>query len=64
MSALTVKDLIAKMEALAEPDAEVFFVTAAGDVHTIEGGLLDTEEGGSRVGLLLVSEPVVTDGGF
>ena len=64
MSALTIKDLIAKMEALAEPDAEVFFVTAAGDVHTIEGGLLDTEEGGSRVGLLLVSEPVVTDGGF
>ena len=62
--ALKIKDLIAKMEALADPDAEVFFVTAAGDVHAIEGGLLDTEEGGPRVGLLLVSVEVVTDGGF
>lgn len=62
--ALTIKDLIAKMEALAQPDAEVFFVNASGDVHAIEGGLLDTEEGGPRVGLLLVSDAIVTDGGF
>lgn len=62
--ALIIKDLIAKMEGLASPNAEVFFVTAAGDVHAIEGGVLDTEEGGPRRGLLLVSEPIVTDGGF
>lgn len=62
--ALLVKDLISRMEGLAAPDAEVFFLTAEGDVHPIEGGLLDTEEGGPRVGLLLASVECISDGGF
>lgn len=57
-------ELINAIEALACPQAEVFFVTRSGDVFPIEGGLLDTEEATGRVGLLLSTEPVVTEGGF
>lgn len=52
------------MEALASPQAEVFFYDGDGQAVAIEGGLLDTEDGTGRVALLLSSEPVVTEGGF
>jgi len=62
--ALTIKDIIAKMEALASPDAEVFFSDDSGQTYAIGGGLLDTEPGTGRIGLILTEEPIVTEGGF
>lgn len=62
--ALRIKDLIAKMEALASPDAEVFFCDDSGHTYAIGGGLLDTEADTGRLGLVLCEEPVVTEGGF
>ncbi|MNH89722.1 hypothetical protein D3C73_422510 [compost metagenome] len=56
--------LINEIEALACPQAEVFFVTKEGDVFAIEGGLLDKEDATGRVGLLLSTVSVVTEGGF
>ena len=64
MSALTIKDLVAKMEALASPDAEVFFCDDSGHLFPIGGGLLDANHGTGGLDLLLTQEPVVTEGGF
>lgn len=64
MSALTIKDLIAKMEALASPNAEVFFGDDSGEIHAIGGGLLDTDSDTKLPVLLLSDEPVITEGGF
>lgn len=62
--ALTIREMIAKMEALASPDAEVFFSDDSGHIYAIGGGLLDNEPGTGRKGLILIEEPVVTEGGF
>lgn len=61
---MRVFELINAMEALASPQAEVFFYGGDGQAVAIEGGLLDTEDGTGRVALLLSCEPVVTEGGF
>lgn len=60
-----VRDLIAKLEALAAPDAEVFFYDGH-YVTAIHGGLLDFEEGDiQRQGLLLTHrECAGQEGGF
>jgi len=52
------------MEALASPDAEVFFSDDSGQTYAIGGGLLDAEPGTGRIGLILTEEPIVTEGGF
>jgi len=52
------------MEALASPDAEVFFSDDSGEIYAIGGGLLDSEPGTGRIGLILTEEPIVTEGGF
>jgi hypothetical protein len=62
--ALTIKEIIAKMEALASPDAKVFFSTDSGHLFPIGGGLLDANHGTDGLDLLLTQEPVVTEGGF
>lgn len=62
--ALTIKEIIAKMEALASPDAQVFFSDDTGQTYAIGGGLLDAEPGTDRIGLILTEEPIVTEGGF
>lgn len=62
--ALRIKDLMAKLDALAAPDAEVFFSTDSGHLFPIGGGLLDTNHGTGGLDLLLTQEPVVTEGGF
>lgn len=36
------KDLIAVLEALCAPDAEVFFIAGDGDVLEVGGGYIDT----------------------
>ena len=62
--ALTIKEIIAKMEALASPDAEVFFGDDSGEIYAINGGLLDVDSDTSLPVLLLSAEPVITEGGF
>jgi len=62
--ALTIKEMIAKMEALASPDAEVFFSDDSGHLFPIGGALLDANQGTGGLDLLLTQEPVVTEGGF
>ncbi len=61
---MNIRTLISKMEALASPDAEVFFSDDSGHTYAIGGGLLDTEPGTGRIGLILTEEPIVTEGGF
>ncbi len=62
--ALTIKEVIAKMEALASPDAQVFFGDDSGEIHAINGGLLDVDSDTTLPVLLLSAEPVITEGGF
>ncbi|MFY0399942.1 hypothetical protein [Brevundimonas naejangsanensis] len=61
---MNIRTLISKMEALASPDAEVFFSDDSGKTYAIGGGLLDAEPGTGRIGLILTEEPIVTEGGF
>jgi len=56
--------MIAKMEALASPDAEVFFGDDSGELYAINGGLLDIDSDTTLPVLLLSTEPVITEGGF
>lgn len=60
-----VRDLIAKLEGIAAPDAEVFFFDGH-YVTAIHGGLLDYDYGdGPRQGLLLTHrECAGEEGGF
>ncbi|WP_303713423.1 hypothetical protein [Brevundimonas naejangsanensis] len=62
--ALTIKMLSAKLDALASPDAQVFFCDDLGEIHAIGGGLLDVDSDTQLPVLLLSAEPVVTEGGF
>lgn len=61
---MNIRTLISKMEALASPDAEVFFCDDSGHLFPIGGGLLDANRGTGGFDLLLTQEPVVTEGGF
>lgn len=57
------RDLIAGLEALCAPDAEVYFFDD-GRILEVEGGLLDVEEGSGREGVLLTAESCRVSGGF
>ncbi|EGF94673.1 Uncharacterised protein [Brevundimonas diminuta] len=61
---MKVFELINAMEALACPQADVFFSDESGGLRAIGGGLLDTEPSAGWVGLILTEEPIVTEGGF
>lgn len=62
--ALTIKDLIAKMEALAQPDAEVFFMTWDGESYPVGGGLLAFGLASPGHGLVLSERPIMGEAGF
>lgn len=61
---MNIRTLISKMEALASPDAEVFFSDDSGHLFPIGGALLDANPGTGGLDLLLTQEPVITEGGF
>jgi len=61
---VNIRTLISKMEALASPDAEVFFSDDSGHLFPIGGALLDANQATGGIDLLLTQEPVVTEGGF
>lgn len=61
---MNIRTLISKMEALASPDAEVFFSDDSGHLFPIGGALLDANQGTGGLDLLLTQEPVITEGGF
>ncbi|GEM_PF-846331 len=62
--ALSIKMLLAKLDDLASPEAQVFFCDDLGEIHAIAGGLLDVDSDTHLPVLLLSTEPVVTEGGF
>ena len=59
---MIVRDLIAGLEALGAPDAEVRFVTSESGVVPVEGGFYTEEEIGHFV--LLMRRPCAPMGGF
>lgn len=61
---MNIRTLISKMEALASPEAEVFFSDDSGHLFPIGGALLDANQGTGGLDLLLTQEPVITEGGF
>ncbi|MCZ4109228.1 hypothetical protein O3U67_14120 [Brevundimonas diminuta] len=61
---MNIRTLISKMEALASPDAEVFFSDDSGHLFPIGGALLDANQGTGGLDLILTQEPVITEGGF
>ena len=61
---MIVRQLIAGLEALSAPDAEVFFVLGDAEVFQINGGLLDVEDRTGREGVLLSGKTLAAEGGF
>ena len=59
---MIVRELIARLEAAASPDAEVYFVRSDDDFCVVEGGMLDV--GQSPHLLLLTPETCAAEGGF
>ncbi len=62
--ALTIKDLISSMEALASPDAEVFFIDGTGDIFPVNGGILDSDPDTGQQGMLLTTQAIVAEAAF
>ena len=61
---MIVRQLIAGLEALGSPDAEVFFVLGDTEVFQVNGGLLDVEDGTGREGILLSGKTLAAEGCF
>lgn len=61
---MKVRDLIAGLEALSAPELDVYFLDVEVQLHPVDGGTLDTEEGSGRQAVILAPHSLADEGGF